>query len=462
MTDFNPSRCTVEKAILKPYNKPNASQDITLMIGGLSIRQSIDAVAMGGEIQVLDSVGLLESLPLRGEEELELEIKAHDIDTVRKIVAQVYKISNVESSIDTKKNTYTLHWVTKTSFDAGIRRHIAAYTKLPASSIIKDIFQKYYSTITPSGTTRTDPEQLPDKTTKYNVKVDNERYLYMQQTEDPMQLTIPDYTPSEAIHFVSKRAHMNGETKSSSFRFFENWNGYYFVTDEWLFKRGTINTVNEFVYSPFTGKDALDADEQVRSLLTFVNPRRADVAEELSGGAYKNTVLEIDLLRHQVKRYNYSYLSNDRYSFNTATGKKASYKADVHTKEFSDDIFTPENAKRFTVIRDYRTSFDGKSFRDDMNFREIAAKRVMFKHHMRATQVEASTRGRLDIQAGDVIKVKTKELNVSRQDEINNQLSGRYLVTQVINTISEGVLTTAMSLFKYGWSDGGIDPEGEV
>lgn len=461
MADFNPSRCTVEKATLTPYgDEGGRSKDITLMIGGFTIRQSIDSVAMSGDIQVLDAIGLLEEFPLRGEEKLELEIKTYDNDTTRKITAQIYRISDVMASDETKKVTYTLHWVSKTSFDAGIRKQIAAFNKKRASQIVKEIFEKYYSKLAPFTTSKTDPEEIPDKSVRYNIVKDQGRKLYLQETDETLQVTIPDYSPSEAISFVAARAHTLGETKSSSFRFFETWDGYYFVTDEWLTKRGAINRVQEFFYNPNTGQDALNAAEQVKSLVSFKNPRRADVGEELNEGAYRNSIFEIDLLRHTAKRYNYSYLANDKYKFNTSTGKKASYKTDIHTQKFAEEVFTDENAKRFMLLRDYRTNFNGVSFRDEMNFKEIAAKRMMFNQHMQATQVAASTRGRLDIQAGDVIKVNIKDFNTGAQQESNKQLSGRYLVTEVVNVVSEGVLTTSMSLFKYGWSDAGIDPDG--
>lgn len=461
MANFNPSRCTVEKALLTPFGGENSGAvDIALMIGGFTIRQSIESVSISGQIKVLDSIGLLENLPLRGEEKLELEIKAHDIDTVLRVVGQVYKISDVESSVETKKNTYTLHWITKTSFDSGTRRLIKAFNKKPASKIVKEIFQQYYSKVSEDSTSKTSGEELPENSKKYNLNKDPRRKLYIQETTDPMQLIIPDYSPSEAIGFVGARAHSSTQSKSSSFRFFETFDGYYFVTDEWLFKRGAINKVEDFVYSPYTGQDATDAEQQVKSLISFSNPRRADVASELYNGAYNNSVLEIDILRHKAKRYNYSYLSSSNYTFDTATGKKANYKVDVHTEEFAKSIFNDENAKRFMIVRDYRTNFDGKSFKDDTNFREIAAKRMMYHQHMKATQVSASTRGRLDLKAGDVINVKVLEQNVGKQRENNKQLSGRYLITEVAHVVSENVLTTSLSLFKYDWSDAGIDPEG--
>ena len=461
MADFNPSKCEIIRAEITPFvTKGKKPVDISLMIGSLSIQQSINSVAISGTIDVLDSVGLIEDVPLRGEESLELELKSLDTNTSITIRAQIYKISDVSSSVSTKQLTYTLHWITKTSFNASKRRLIKAFRDKKASNIVKEIFEESFAKISPSTTSKTDPTSLPDKTLQFNINNDARRKLYIQETEDNMRVIIPDYMPTQAIGFVAARTHSKTDSKSSSFRFFETFDSYYFVSDEWLFKRGAINKVKEFTYSPFVNSDASDVNAQVKSLISFNNNRRADVASELLGGAYQNSVFEIDLLKHTAKRYNYKYLDGDKNTFTTSTGKKANSEIDIHSKEFIEDTFSAENAKRFMIIRDYREKANAGEFRDESYFRDIAARRMMYFQHMRATQVSASTRGRLDLQAGEVIKVLVKEMNVSGQSESNNQLSGRYLVTSITSIISEGVLTTGLTLFKYDWSDTNSDPEG--
>ena len=69
---------------------------------------------------------------------------------------------------------------------------------------------------------------------------------------------------------------------------------------------------------------------------------------------------------------------------------------------------------------------------------------------MSATQVQATTSGRLDLSPGDVIQVNIRELNAStNQTEKNEQLSGRYLITHISNVCNSDILNTQLTLFKY-------------
>ena len=98
---FNPSRCEITSAELIPFGSAAGSKknvDIFQMIGAFTITQSINNSAMSGTIEVLDNIGLLENLPIRGEESIILTIKSYDIQTERNLTCQIYKIDEVELS----------------------------------------------------------------------------------------------------------------------------------------------------------------------------------------------------------------------------------------------------------------------------------------------------------------------------------------------------------------------------
>ena len=77
--------------------------------------------------------------------------------------------------------------------------------------------------------------------------------------------------------------------------------------------------------------------------------------------------------------------------------------------------------------------------------------------HSLATSTVGVTDGRLDISAGDVVRIDTLSKNLSSDKKDNAQISGRFLVTSIDNDIENGELKTIMSMFKYDWSDGGED-----
>lgn len=459
MADFSPARCEITKAVISPYGKENASgEDISPIIGAFDIEHGISKVSLTGTITVLDNQSFMERLPLRGEETLDLEIRCYDLQTVRKIKALIYKISDINPAPDTKGLTYTLHWISKTSWNGFTKSIIRAYTDKSVSTIAKEIFEQYISKLRNYTTSKTDNTKLPDNTSIYNIEGEQERKFILQKTEAKTTFTIPRYSASEAMGMCVKRAFSNTQSKSSSFRFFETWDGFYFVSDEWMFERATLNGIpSEKIlnYSAQVDLDPLNATEQLRALESFTNSSRVDSARDLVRGAYKTSFIEIDILNHTAKKYNYSYTDG---MFKDSTGGKSSWSTDVHTKNFVDATYNDNNAQQFLIVRDYRDSYDARAFNGEKNFRDLVASRVMYNNHLQSTSVTAVTSGRLDLSPGDVVSVRVRELNQStNQVQQNDQLSGKYLITHIVNMCEKDIMATQLQLFKYDWSDAGSD-----
>lgn len=453
---FNPSRCVIKKAELIPYgqNGNGTSKDIKDMIGQFNIQQSLTNVSLTGSLTVLDNIGLMQNWPIRAEEELKLEIFCFDLQTTIKLNCQIFKIEGIEIKEDIQGMVYDLHWMGKISYEASKRSVIKAYIDKPASNIVTDLFQRYFSQLTPAADLKN--VQMPEGTKVYNIDDDPGRRLYVEETKKNMSVTIPDYMPTQAIGFVATRAFSSKRSETASlFRFFENFDGFYFVSEEWLYEYARLNDAKKMEYRPYVNLDGANPLEQINGFTTFSNSRRADIGDELMGGSYYNTVVEIDILRRTTKRYDYSYLKQLK-DFNDITGNKATLNTDTHSEDFIKETFTPENAKQFYIVRDYSDKNSG-AFRPDAQIRELAARRNMFARHAASTQCSGTTAGRLDIQAGQIINLNMRDADAGTQEKQHQQLSGKYLVSGVVYIVEDGQLITSMSLSKYGFADAGSD-----
>ena len=83
--EFNPSRCEIIKAIITSHDDSQRLDVSGNFIGKFKLSQSMTSVAYKGSAFCLDTQGILESFPLRGEEKLELHIKAFDLGTTIKL-----------------------------------------------------------------------------------------------------------------------------------------------------------------------------------------------------------------------------------------------------------------------------------------------------------------------------------------------------------------------------------------
>ena len=463
---FNPSRCEILSAEIVPFGKnvgDKNNPNISAMIAGFDISQSVMNTAITGNLEVYDGIGILENTPLRGEEMLILTIKAFDLQKEINLVCQIYKIDDININDNQLGLSYTIHWVTKTSYEASKKSIITSYNNKTASVIVKDLFKKHYhggnNLLKVTTTPATGGPKYPQNTEAYNISrsIDpNGRKLYIETTTDALQLTIPDLSPAQAIQFVARRTYGQQPNAGSSFRFFENYNGYYFVSDEWLYEWARQNGNATFQYGAFISLDPEDAIEQITSLSTFGNPLRVDVGSEMNSGAYNTNIIEIDILNRNWKNHKYKY-EDFLKKFKDSTGNQADIKNDKHTKDFIDSTFNEKNAKQYMIIRDYKDDAQSKGFKSETNFRDLAAQRTFYKMHALSTSAVGVTEGRLDVQAGDVIRVNTSSKNVSSDKKDNPQISGRFLITSVQNNVSDGILKTILTMFKYDWSDAGKD-----
>lgn len=450
-----PSKVQVERVRLYTYDgTPIPLEGIKTEI---NFSQSMDSPAFTGSLKVMDNVGILERTPLRGEERLELVITSNDLKIKKKLNLQVYRIDNVTPNDANDGASYYLHFISNTSFQASKRRVIEPIrNESIGNQAAKRVFSKYFGKLG-SG----NAFSLPLAAQRYPIG-NTERGLILQPTQGIFKGIIPNYTPADAMYFLSSRAYIEGEGATScSFRFFETLDDYYFVSDEFLIKRAVDNEEQiQLTYFPQVSKDAKDVKQQIFSIERIEYPLRVDSNHDLSSGGYANKITEVDFTRREYKVRYFNYFGHDLKKgdfdgskYVDSNGDKRSTESYIHTENYARDTFNRENARQFLMFRDYgRVGDIVGSLRGEQYMAEITARRVSYQHHLRATSLGATLKGRLDIQPGNVVDLKIMELVSNDQRRLNQQLSGNYLVHTVNNTIIGEELTTNLKLMKYDWS----------
>ena len=429
METFNPGYCTIEQAILKSYK--GDTENIAGMIPHFSMSASIGQVAISGEIEVLDGVNLLNKLPIRGEEELNIVLKCHDLQTEVELNLQVIEVADLiqqTSSGDTYK--YTLKFITKSSYKAGIQNIITAFRNKKASYAANQLFKKYFK-----------------------PNLESSRKFNIEESDGVMRLVIPDYTPQEAMNFLCRKA-FTKSSKSSTYRFFETIDGYNFVTDEWLLAEAQKKEIKNLKYTPIVDRNPLEGKVIIETLEDFKNSAHVNTFNDMRAGAYKNTVMEIDLTTHKKRVFNYDYLEK-KGSYKGMQGQVGGISGSKHSDDFIKETFTYDNAPQNIVYRDWSPEgFEAKDRmvpREDQHMTEIIQNRIAYHYHMMENMCTAVIRGRIDLKPGEVVNLSILESNASLEAEQNKRLSGYYLIYAVGNNINGESLETALKLVKYDW-----------
>lgn len=394
------------------------------------IEESINSDCIKGYAEIIDNTGFLEDLPMRGEEHLILTIE--DAMKNRRIYQmRIYKIVNVEINNANDGLRYEIHFVSSSRFNVSARRIIEPFED-KISNIASTIFDNYYN---------------PPK---------DARELIIEPTEGIFRCVIPNYTPPQAMNFLSQRAYSTS-SPSCSFRFFETVHNHFFVSDEYLIKKAleNVDDIKEFSYSDALDKSGQEYSEQMQNLITIKNEDRINTMKDLASGAYRSHVIEIDIVRGRANLpgkstlHSYNY-ENEKSKYISTSGRGKD--GDVHSPEFKNLYFTQENERRYMVIRDYAHDSGEFQLRGDQFLPEIVANRTAYRHHLNNTVVYATANGRLDLNAGSMINIKVPQFIASSQKGLNPQLSGYYMIDTMTHNFTRDVHTTALKLLKYDWN----------
>jgi len=480
--DYNPSRATIDRAVLFTYGTPPGGEgvNITSMVTGFSLTQSIAQNSYIGTILIEDRVGLLENAmprtkedaeaggssarnlsPLRGEERLQLSIKGYDLGTVVNMDVRIYKIDGITPTASLDGKTFAMHFTSTSSFKTIGKRVVKPFYDVFASTAAKRVFEEYFGGLNDGAnySSGKDGEKVPPRSARYDLKSESERHFYLQRTEGVKRLVIPNYNPAQTMNFLARES-FSSRSPSCTFRFFETVDGYYFVTDEWLIEFANLNEdktesgIIDLVFNPYGSNVGTQTESQIQTIEKLSYPSRVDTSADFYSGGYRNNVIEVDINRKRVlnQRFNYEEIGN---FLNMNADKKSIIEDDVHSLPFIKDNFDRDSERTFMVVRDYGTQPNASIIvKNEQHFSEIVSNRVAYNHHLNRTPLTLELKGRLDIKPGKVVNITMPDLSAlsGTQKHQHEQLSGKYLVKETLHSIEDNILSTRLSVTKFDWS----------
>jgi hypothetical protein len=418
-----PGHYRLISAYIKPF-QGGKNIEISNLITSFSIEESLDTDSIRGVVSLYDTVGFLEDLPIRGEENIILVVE-DAAKTIRRYEFTVYKVSNVRIKDTNDGLVYDMHFTSTWRYQAGKRKIIRSFDTT-ISEIVSTIYNDYYP------------------------KLRQEKNIIIEETDGEFRCVIPNYTPMQAMNFLASRAYSQN-SKSCSFRFFETYDSFYFVSDEYLIKKSQENKedIKEFKYHEALEKSGKEFIDQMKNIIELDNSERVNTMVDLYSGAYTSNAIEIDIVKKTIENRRFVY-EPGTFSAMSAAGTEG-----IHSDAFRSDYFTEENERRYLIVKDYTSIGDMPSnIRGEQYISEIVTKRVSYRHHLNNTVVNIKTHGRLDMKAGDIIRIEVPNFSYGSTKEQNNkQLSGHYLVNDCKQIFIRDVHETVMKIVKYDWSN---------
>lgn len=375
----------------------NGTVEITALVTSVTIYEDIMSPFITGRVSIVDSTALSEILPLMGEELLYMKIYTPGFEGAlyqRDMMVSLYKMERREN-IKLKAVGYELCF---TSIEAitDMNQRVSKTFKGKISDIATAMIKGYPGL----GSVR---ESVVEETSNNEIYTSN------------------FWTPTQNLYYLSSKA-LN-EINNPSYVFFENNEGFVFASLDTLY---TIPATYAFIrHSKMRGpEDVQDAVDEYAKVLDMSVPNQYDYIERLQEGFYGSTIYNYDL---QTKRLNFrNFVAFDDL-------KKT--RLNPHINMGNELQFMPEANMLLSVM--HRSLYNGSPILP-INHHN---RRMALLRQVSSMTINIRVFGKMNYSVGNVVDFLAYKDNATgaklpADEDIDEMLTGRYLVTAISHEIS--------------------------
>jgi hypothetical protein len=395
--------------------------DVSALMLELNLYDSIFTPSVSGNVILQDSLGLIEKIPLTGNETINMLLEKPGSDGAIKFEKsfRIYKLSDRKAKTNLNE-VYTLHFCSYQQVFSEQIRLSKGYTYKNVTYMVNDILQN-------------------------ELQVPNDAKYFIESTYGNMNLSVPNLTPLQTCTWLAKRA-LNSN-KIPSYLFFESLNdGYIFSSLETLFD--TFDTKLEYTHNIQTADGTQEA-EKLFGVNYSETEQGFNIITGIQNGVYASTNYGIDLVTLSFEKTVFDY---QQYQTKTAKLNNKINKTEfldnqgksVSMKNLANIKITPLTKNQLT--NPYIKAHDKTVFSNDMD--EIVSQRQHIFQNLLNSKIYLTVPGFNSLSSGRVIKVKFLDRNTRDKtdtDETDDLYSGRYLIVRCRHVFRpDGVYRTYM------------------
>lgn len=397
------------------------------LYNAINIYENINSSIVNGSIQIIDGIGMYSDLGIHGNEYLYITFSRPGETSAGERYTKafrIYKSSFKKPADKSQIQTYVLYFCSEEGVFSNQQTISRAFQGGNAAEYVYNIC-------------------------RYDLKV-------RQQKVDPNNFensygsnsfTLTRYKPFDAIQYLASRSYNANE---STFVFFENKDGFNFLSLEKLFDRNQITTL-KYSTAKYTSDQATAAFENANDMYDFTFDSAFNVFDRTQKGAFSSRLFTLDLVRQKYTRNDYSVLNamnknimmDGYFPFNDTKNRnnRALY------EEYESNI-------KFWLTNKERTNapyFVNNGIRsNDTYIEQTIQQRNMQLSLLDNTKIRCVVPGNPNYSAGYLLEF---EMPAFTPNGLNERVSdpyytGKYLITAVRHVIVPGSLQTVLELSK--------------
>lgn len=375
----------------------NKTMDLRSMFAQLSIYEDITLPVITAQLAMVDDIGLIEMFPLVGIETVKIKYSSSVVAKhpyFEKTFA-ITKITNLEM-VGHRKVAYVIHLATIPAILNANKRIRRSYTD-STSNIVTNICKNML------GITNIDVES------NYHSR----------------RLVIPNLRPFDAI---SKMCNIslksNSDDKVADYTFFENIDGHVFKSMQTLSQSESVQTLKVYDQQPsFT---ELDLDRVNR----YEFPQVFDQLSNISDG----------LLNNKQMVYNSHDKTYKKFSTNYASNFAAGTHLDKGGLQLAGGMTALEDANESFIATTFDYVYDTRMFSIGARISQTQA----FSNYI----LNVDTFGNTLQSVGKVVEFNLISIRNSEKVELDDDLSGRYLIFKKKHTLTASECSNTIEIRK--------------
>lgn len=413
--------------------------NVQAMLIELNIFEDIFSNTIYGNVVLSDGQGLIEKLPITGDEYLRIRCgtPGFDEEDIFYRTFRVYSIGDRQVVASDRLQQYTLHFCSpETIVDTllPVSRTYSGRTDIVVSTIFEDYLQLPRNLF---GADNNNPVRESENTTDL---------LVLGPTSNSIKFTSPMWSPFECINWLASRS-IPQQGRGSNFLLFETNKQFVFGSIEQLIETQlNANTIMEhYIYSPANVKrDTRDntflykksgLDVGYRIVESFYIENNFNTLENLQNGYYANKLFKFDVIRKDYTTHDFDYVAQfDDYkhieTIEGRTGGPFFTRTTLRNPE-TKMVFYPSHPELYTGIKDNASDKIDKTLQN----------RMSLLNDLNNYKIHATVNGRSDMEVGGIVRfdfpsITPKDSTTMDSDGTDEYLSGLYLVTAIRHKIT--------------------------
>lgn len=394
--------------------------DITYMLVELNIFEDIFATSVSGEAYIADGQDLLYKYGIIGNETFLIEIDRPGLNDPIKRGFKIYSIADRKMD-STDLQNYRIKFCSTETLLAPTIKISKSYKGMRISQMVRDIAENY-------------------------LKITDDR-IFIEKTEGVFDIIIPYMDPMQAINWLATRAY---SADKSAFLFFQNREGYSFVSYETLKKRKVYAKYTKAMKYPIIPGDSSAKDNYLKNQFIFnfvYGEKDFDVLKGIRYGAYADKIFKFDLASRvfDVKNYN-AKVSQERYGI-----LNKALLIDDSTNEADKTLFDSyESCMKYIIVN------DSDPTKNPMSPQFWISPTISKLAQLTNFKMIGVLPGDVMLKCGTIIEVEfpvmAPQRNVNER-ELNNRLTAKYMISTVAHSFSGTIYKTTIEMLFDSWGE---------